>query len=130
MSTKLPPDYYLVSSEGYGLDVRRSCWRLRILLDSDGREFMVLRIAPPLVGQKYGLGGQDVSVIIATPRHQGVSLFGDDWPVHIFVMRYLQGEPETPNEIRVEDCEVIAWAELELVSNEGERRRGRTNGGD
>ncbi|MGH8489621.1 MAG: enhanced serine sensitivity protein SseB C-terminal domain-containing protein, partial [Gammaproteobacteria bacterium] len=50
------PDFYLTSSEGYGLEEIRACYKRQRLLGSHPDGYMLCEIDPPILGQPYGLG--------------------------------------------------------------------------
>ena len=110
------PDFYLASSEGYGLEEPRRCWRVKRLTadERDERDdLLLLKIDPPLPGQKYGLGNCDVDLVLVATRHRGVSLFPvNEWPVFVHVARPLSVNPELRETLREDEFETIAWAEL------------------
>src|SRR5437016_4412381 len=107
------PDFYLASSEGYGLEEPRRCWRLKRLRTDKRDDLLLVKIEPPLPGQKYGLGSHDVYLILVATRHQGAVLFPvNEWPVFVHVARPLIANPELREELREDEFESIAWAEL------------------
>ena len=106
------PDFYLASSEGYGLEDPRRCFSVRRLQSDHRDDLLLVRIEPPLLGQPFGLGNRDIDEIIIAPRHVGESLFPiQQWPVYVHVARSL-----VPIQGRVvihdKEMESIAWAEL------------------
>lgn len=107
------PDFYLASSEGYGMEEPRSCWRLKRLATDKRDDLLLTKIDPPLLGQKYGLGDRDVDVVLLATRHKGASLFPiNEWPLFVHVARLLIESPQEQTSLREEDFESIAWAEL------------------
>lgn len=118
------PDFYLASTEGYGLGEPRRCWKMKRLRSPTRDDLLLIRVAPPLVGQKYGMGAKDVEYLIVATRHNGDSLFPiENWPVHVHVARLLKEPPEEQNELREEDIEAIAWAELYRSEEDARERR-------
>lgn len=107
------PDFYLASSEGYGLDDPRRCWRLKRLAGPSRDDFLLIKIDPPLPGQKYGLGSRDLDVVLVATRHEGASLFPiNEWPLFVHVARPLIGDAQQRSSLHEEEFESIAWAEL------------------
>ena len=107
------PEFYLASSEGYGMEEPRSCWRLERLASAKRDDLLLIKIDPPLPGQKYGLGGHDLDRVLVATRHDGASLFPiKEWPVFVHVARLLSNIPQEHRPLREEDFESIAWAEL------------------
>lgn len=107
------PDFYLASSEGYDLESPRRAWRVK-RLSTDGRDdLLLLKVDPPLLGQKYGLGSRDVDMVLVATRHHGSSLFPiNEWPIFVHVARPLVEHPELRDYLRPNEFESIAWAEL------------------
>lgn len=107
------PDFYLASSEGYGMEQPRRCWRLKRLANTKRDDLLLIKIDPPLPGQKYGSGSRDVDVVLLATRHEGASLFPiNEWPLFVHVARLLIENPQRQSNLRDEDFESIAWAEL------------------
>ena len=107
------PDFYLASTEGYDLEDPRKCWKIRRLSTPDRNDLLLIRIDPPLIGQKYGLGGRDIDRVIVATRHKGYTLFPvTTWPAYVHVARLLVDLPEDKSELQAAEFEPIAWAEL------------------
>lgn len=107
------PDFYLASTEGYGLDEPRRCWRIKRLATAGRDDLLLIRIDPPLVGQKYCLGARDLDTVVVATRHRGASLFPiQKWPVYVHVARPVVDHPELRDSLLPEEFESIAWAEL------------------
>src|SRR5262249_59946606 len=87
-------DFFLVSSEGYRWGEPRRCSLIRRLRDERRSDLMLVRIDPPIFGQEFGLGAQDVNVLILAPRLEGYSLFPiSNWPCPVHCVRLVQGNP-------------------------------------
>ena len=111
----LVPDFYLASTEGYGLEEPRSCWRIKRLATTKRRDLLLIRIAPPLPGRTYGLEN-DIDLVLVATRHQGSSLFPiKSWPVYVHVARFLIDDPESCDKLQDSDFKSIAWGELYLT---------------
>lgn len=107
------PDFFLASSEGYHLEKPRGCKRVKRLRSDNRDDLLLVRIAPPLIGQIYGIGGQDIDALLIATRHRGDSLFPiKEWPVFVHVARLLVDNPEDRETIHDNEFELIAWAEL------------------
>jgi hypothetical protein len=118
------PEFYLASSEGYDMEEPRACWRVRRLSTKDRDDLLLVRIEPPLIGQKYGLGDKDIHQVIIATRHQGASLFPiSEWPIYVHVARLKVKLAE--NRIRLEPDEFvsIAWAELYRTHEDARLKR-------
>ena len=81
-------DFYLYSSEFHGFETPRAC---SIVKDVDIPVFsgkgLLVEVEPPIMGQPYGFGGDDIHLIVLTPRFQGVSLSAiREWPCHVHIL--------------------------------------------
>ena len=107
------PDFFLASSEGYGLKEPRKCYRLKRLNGSSRDDLLLIRIEPAIIGQSYGLGGEAIDRVVIAGRHRGDGLFPiKRWPVSVHVARVLVPGPETRESLRDDEIEEIAWAEI------------------
>lgn len=106
------PDFYLASSEGYGMEEPRRCFAIRRIRGDSRDDYMLVRIDPPLIGQRFGMGAQDLDHVILATRHAGASLFPiRAWPVFVHVARVLV-PLEQRDLLHDGEMESIAWAEL------------------
>jgi len=104
-------DFYLASTEGYGLEIPRHCVPIRRLRGDVRDDYLLVKITPPLIGQHFGLGGNDIAQVIVASRHEGESLFPvRSWPVYVHVARLLV--PSIGTTVQQDEMELIAWAEL------------------
>ncbi len=118
------PDFYLASTEGYELEEPRRCWRVRRLTTANRDDLLLVKIDPPLLGQKYGLQGRDIDLVIVATRHQGSSLFPiTEWPVYVHVARLLDNDSEVPDKLREGQFQSIAWAELYRTEEDARLKR-------
>lgn len=107
------PDFYLASSEGYELEEPRRCWRIKRLATNVRKDLLLIRIDPPIIGQKYGLGDCDIDVVLVAPRYKEDSIFPiNKWPVFVHVARLLIYNPQERSSLREDEFEPIAFAEL------------------
>lgn len=107
------PDFYLTSSEGYGLEEVRACYKERRLMNGHPDEYMLCEIDPPIVGQPYGLGAQEIYRVIIASRHSGYSIFAiKDWPGYVHVARLIRDVSGDKFAIAENDIESIGWAEI------------------
>jgi|SRR5215475_10184468 len=107
------PDFYLASAEGYDLGEPRKCFIIKRLRGDVRDDYLLIRIYPSIIGQKYGLGGIEVAGVIVATRHKGDSLFPiNKWPVFVHVARVFPDHPEEREVIHNGEFEEIAWAEL------------------
>ena len=65
---------------------------------------------PPIIGQRYGLGGNDVTQLILATRHEGITLFPvTEWPAHVYVYRILDETLLKQKVFEDHQVETIAW---------------------
>src|SRR5262249_8222046 len=106
------PAFFLASTEGYDLTEPRRCYRLRRILGRASDDYLLVKIDPPIVGQRYGLGERNIDRVVLATRHEGWSLFSiSSWPVFVHVARLLR-EPLEGDTLTKGDLEEIAWAEI------------------
>jgi hypothetical protein len=107
------PDFYLTSSEGYNLEQIRACYKRQRLLGDHPDGYMICEIAPPILGQPFGLGTQDIHEIIIASRHGGHSIFSiKEWPAYVHVARLTSHVVNDKFVITEGDIESIGWAEI------------------
>jgi len=107
------PDFYLASSEGYGMREPRRCFRIKRLAGDERDDLLLIRVDPPFVGQWYGLGGQNIHQVILATRFAGDSLFPVvQWPVFVHVARALVPDPVTRSILHQDELDEIGWGEV------------------
>lgn len=114
-------DFFLASSEGYGLEEPRACSRLQRIPGRSGDDFLLVKVDPPITGQQYGLGAQDIDRLVLAVRHEGASLFSiSSWPVFVHVARLLRC-PREGDTLTTSDLEEIGWAEIYETEEDARR---------
>jgi hypothetical protein len=107
------PDFFLASSEGYGLEEPRSCKRIKRVSSDYRDDLLLVKVEPPLIGQPYGLGSRDIDTLLVATRHKGAPLFPiKEWPGYVHVARLLIENPEQREQIHDNEFQLIASAEL------------------
>ena len=112
MNTHEPaPIFYLTTAGEYKLlSQPRACWFLRRLRDVNRDDYMLVKIVPPLIGQSFGLGGNDVTELLLSTRHQGFSLFfARREPMEVYVARVVDPKVLQAESFTREQVELIAW---------------------
>jgi len=100
------------SSESLDLANPRKCFIVRSVTVSASSDWVFVRISPPLIGQKYGLGGASIDLVVLAPRLLGHNLLPiTKWPVHVTVAR-MKIAYVGQNHLEDDDLVVEAWAEL------------------
>lgn len=107
------PDFFLTSSEGYGLEDVRACYKEKRLINSHWDGYMLCQIDPPIVGQPYGLGEKDIQKVVIASRHSGHSIFANqEWPAYVHIARLVRDLSDVDFTIGEDDVESIGWAEI------------------
>lgn len=107
------PDFYLTSNEGYSLQDIRACYKERRFVGEHPDGYMLCEVDPPILGQSYGLGGQDIQHVVLASRHAGYSIFAvDDWPRYVHVARLTRDVADDEFVIAKGDIESVGWAEI------------------
>jgi hypothetical protein len=104
-------DFYLRLNEGAGEP--RACWCRGRLRDSCRDDWMLVAIEPPVIGQPYGLGGEDIYHLLLATRHQGQGLFPvSQWPASVYVVRLLNKSILDQREFDNAQTQLIDWGVL------------------
>ena len=108
---RVKPDFFLsAAGENQGLTAPRACWVKARLSDALRNDHMFIDINPPLIGQRFGLGAQDITHLILSPKYEGVSLFPvEEWPCHVYVSRIVDDTITTTLTFTRSQIEVVAW---------------------
>jgi len=107
------PDFYLASSDYYTLEKPRHVWWLNRVSTPQRNDLLLARIDPPIAYRAASSSALEIAIVLLATRHQGASLFPiAEWPVFVHVARPLITHIETRDEVRDDEFESIAWAEL------------------
>ena len=110
------PDFYLVSSDGYGLEEPRSCWRIKRVTAEKRDDFLLVRVEPPV---PILLERSSMSVVLLAAKWVDVSLFPiTKWPTPVYVVRPLVPDPESRNRLLKNEYDLLAWALLYRTEHE------------
>jgi hypothetical protein len=114
-SNNREPDFFLISGERTDPTVPTACWNEGWFSDGTGDGYMLVSIAPPIVGQKYGLGGEDIDQLILAPHLVGKSIFPvNERPCFVNVYRIKNGAILNSKLISKDDVELIGFGSLLL----------------
>ncbi len=105
-------DFYLSAAGEVGGDlaIPRACWIRTRLRDDVRDDHMLIHVEPPVIGQAFGLGGQNIVDLIISTRHSGFSLFPiTEWPSYVYIARILDETVAKTFVFRKDQVEVIAW---------------------
>jgi hypothetical protein len=105
--------YYLSSLDYYSFVDTRECVFIKEMFFPTGHECVLARVDPVVIGQPFGLGGNDIAELVLSCRHPDVYLFPvSEFPCFVHIARPLIGDIESRDQITVQDIEHIAWGEL------------------
>jgi hypothetical protein len=113
-------DFYLCLNEGAGEP--RACWIKGQRRYGDRDDCMLVAIKPPVAGQPYGLGGEDVFHLLLATKWEGQTLWPvSQWPVHVYVLRLLDKSTSNQLEFDSTQAQLIDWGELHQTRIGGTR---------
>jgi hypothetical protein len=113
--------YFLSSLESTKFSVTRECVFQKRLRLRTGKECVLVKVSPPVIGQEYGTG-EDVDLFVITARHEGRGLSPiEEFPCFVFIARPLIDDIETPDEIEKRDVEIVAWGELYRTKSDADQ---------
>ena len=108
--------FYLPTAGEYPLlSPPRACRCIGRLRDSQRDDYMLVEISPPLIGQPFGLGAQDVTTLLLATRHKDHTLFPiDEWPAYVYVMRFLVDAQQiiSSGMFTRDQVQLLAWGML------------------
>jgi len=117
------PDFYLTSTESDILKQPRKCYIIKKFKAEKREGFLLIKIDPPIIGQNFGLGGNDIDYVALSHRHVGASLFPiSEWPLHVFVARLLIN-PDFVDKLLIKDTQLIAWGEIYKTEEEAQQNK-------
>ena len=108
-------DFFLsAAAEASGdMAIPRACWAKGRLRNSRRDDYMLVEVEPPIIGQAYGLGGQDITEVIISSRHRSFSLFPvSDWPCDVYVSRILDDRVVNTSVVEEGQIELMAWGRI------------------
>ena len=96
-----------------------SCYKKRRLDGGHPDGYLLCEINPKINGQKYGLGGKNISNIILASRHKGVSIFNDSLDgMHVHIA-FLKAAPAIAQfDVSKEQLKSIGWG---ILHEKGEK---------
>jgi len=118
---------FLASTEHGGDWARvRCCLVVESIKDAKGQEYLWVKIDPPVIGQPFGLGSEDIHDLLLTPRYEKSPLHPiAQSPLLVQVFRLINKTELTKEVINPQDMTLAAWSEIyatraeaDLVSRE------------
>jgi hypothetical protein len=117
------PDFFLASrGENRGdWACVRACWVRARLVGPDAREYVWVRVAPPVLGQPYGLGDADIGDVVLSPRYAGTSVSRPtEWPLPVHAYRILDPVVKEQGRFGATEVSLEAWCWLYRCRSEAE----------
>ena len=93
-----------------------------MISDTEGHEYLWVKIDPPVSGQSYGLGEKDLTDILLLPHFQGDSLFPvNQFPLPVYV--YTASDENVFKDLRApaSTLKMAAWGEIYATREDAER---------
>jgi len=116
------PNFWMTAAGEGGRDLARprACRVRGHLRNLANTKSLLVHVDPPVIGQPFGLGGQDIDELVLSPRHRGAVLDPpSEWPLYVFVLRSLDGDVVRDLAISSpEQIEMISWATLFRTEDE------------
>jgi hypothetical protein len=113
MAKQLPDFFLTTAGEFEPLSEPRACRQRARLRDELRNDYMLVDIDPPLPGQRFGLGGSDVTSLVVSSRHRGQTLYPvSEWPSHVYVARLVDNKIPSESALSKGQVELIAWGTL------------------
>jgi hypothetical protein len=110
MRVGLGTKFHLTTAGEYELlSFPRECHVLRRLVDVHQNPYFLVRITPALIGQSFGLGGDDIHELLVGSRHRGYSIASIEVSVEVYVARITNQAIRDAARFGNDDVELIAW---------------------
>ena len=95
------------------LAITRACWIKGRLRDGGRDDYMLIDVEPPVVGQPFGLGDEDINQLIISTRHQGYTLFPvTEWSSSVYIARILDPSILETKSFSKDQVALIGWGEI------------------
>jgi hypothetical protein len=107
------PDFFLSAAGEMRGDLAtvRACWSKGRLKDDVRDDYMLIEVDPPVIGQEYGLGDQNITELIISTHFSGFTLFPiTEWPSHVNIGRMLDQSVAQTLVFTRGQVELIGWA--------------------
>ena len=122
---KSDPDFFLPAAgelrPDADLALPRACWTKGRLRGRTRDDYMLIEVDPPVIGQTYGLGGEDITDLIIVTRWKGYTLFPvTEWGCSVYVIRILDETIMETLSFAAEQIKMIAWANIYRTREEAE----------
>jgi len=83
------------------------------ITDSEGRLYLWIQVDPPVIGQPYGLGQENIGDLLLRPHFEGDSLFPiSKFPTAVFIYRVIDNSLSVNKNLSTKTLELAAWGEI------------------
>lgn len=121
-----PPDFFLGSSEHRGEWAKaRSCWIVGPKSIKNELDCVLIEITPPVVGQMFGLGENNIDKLILTRRWDGGLPAAANTATPVLIYRILNSQVLRERVLRDSDVKLTAWGEIYSTLKAAEEAGGR-----
>jgi hypothetical protein len=112
-------EFFLRFIEGFHEEEPRRCWSVKQVDTGAYTDCLLIRVAPPLSGGRYGMGALDVQFLILSPKYRGSSLFPiEDRPTDVYVFLPTIPDPQAHDTFEPHQAKKIAFGETYRDDNQ------------
>jgi hypothetical protein len=113
--------YYLSSLESVRFGKARKCTFVKRMRFDTGKECALVKLAPPVAGQPWGLA-KDLEAFVLAARHAGKGLFPiSEFPCFVHIARLLSDDVMEKDVVAASELETVAWGELYRSREDAEK---------
>lgn len=116
--------YWLSSLDSIRFEPVRRCDVVRSLVFDTGKPALLADISPGVIGQDFGRGGDDITRVVLSARHEGESVDPiTSFPCFVHISIPAQGYDELQSPVRADDLTNIGWGELYRTEDDAKSHR-------
>ena len=104
--------YYLSSLESVRFEEVRQCTFIRRMAFDTGKECVLVKLEPPVIGQPWGIA-ENLEYFVLANRHEGEHLFPvTEFPCFVHIARPLRDDVVYKDIVSASELQTVAWGEL------------------
>lgn len=113
-------DFYLSSLESTRFEPVRECTVVKWLRFSSGKDCVLVRVRPSVVGQDFNRS-EDLEEFVLAARFEGKSITSiDEYPCFVFIcLPNMQGPGD--GVLETDDVQIVGWGELYRSGDDARR---------
>lgn len=120
-SAMASPDFYLSSSDTYGLEIARRVRGIKRISIGQRDDALLAEIDSPIAA--WTSKESNTSIVILATKHKGCSLFPvSGWPLSVHVAKPLVENVQGRDHLELTEVRTIAWAELYETEQDARRK--------